>query len=316
MRMRRHGSDPRMTERLTTHGELRAEGRRLSGTVMRYGDVSPSHRERFEPGSLRMAEAVHLDLFHDVERAVAWHPGGGLTLNQDDAALTMRAELPPIPAAERALDAVRTGKANGLSVEFAAVKEKREGQIRVIQDAVLSGIGLVKRPSYQQSKVEARQAGTVRGSIPFDQSLQCRCHTGNCDVVKFSEDAFNDALEDERLIAVLKDYAAPLASVKRETLRLTKTRNALGIELDLPDTAAARDLVTTAASVPLIFRPLFTQDESDFEELDGEAFYRRVAVRAILLGATDASEGWPEAEFLESRALSCHSLKVRRGCWL
>ena len=283
---------------------------------MQYGDVSPSHRERFEPGSLRMAEAVHLDLFHDVERAVAWYPGGGLKLDQDSTALTMKAELPPIPAADRALNAVKTGKANGLSVEFRAIKEKRAGHIRVIEDAVLSGIGLVKRPSYQQSTVEARQAGTVRGSIPFDVSLQCRCHQGDCDVVKFGRDAFNDALEDERLIAVLKDYAAPLASVKRETLRLTKTRNALGIELDLPDTAAARDLVTTAASVPLIFRPLFTQDESDFEELDGEAFYRRVAVRAILLGATDASEGWPEAEFLESRALGCHSLKSRRGCWL
>ena len=35
-------------------GEFRAEGRRLSGVVMKYGDISPFHRERFLPGSLRV----------------------------------------------------------------------------------------------------------------------------------------------------------------------------------------------------------------------------------------------------------------------
>ena len=36
-------------ERRTFGTEVRAEGRRLSGVVLAYGDVSPSHRERFEP---------------------------------------------------------------------------------------------------------------------------------------------------------------------------------------------------------------------------------------------------------------------------
>ena len=62
---------------------------------MRYGDVSPSHRERFALGSLRMADSVHLDLHHDPERAVAWHPGSGLVLANGRDALTMRVELPP-----------------------------------------------------------------------------------------------------------------------------------------------------------------------------------------------------------------------------
>ncbi len=115
-------------ERRTAATEIRVEGRRLTGTVMKYGDVSPSHRERFEPGSLRMAEAVHLDLDHDPERAVAWHPGGGLALAGGSDAITMRAELPPIPAADRALAEVRAGKVTGLSVEFRAV---REGQFQL-----------------------------------------------------------------------------------------------------------------------------------------------------------------------------------------
>ena len=93
-------------ERRAALGEIRIEGRKLTGTVMRYGEVSPTHKERFAPGSLRMADAVHLDLNHDRERAVAWHPGGGLELRDEDGAMILSAELPPIPAADRALDEI------------------------------------------------------------------------------------------------------------------------------------------------------------------------------------------------------------------
>lgn len=137
-------------------GEARAEGRRLSGTLMTWGEISPSHRERFEAGSLRMAEAVALNLYHDRERAVAWQPGGGLELRADDRALVLAAELPPIAAADRALAEVRAGETTGLSVEFRAIRESRDGGIRVIQEATLTGIGLVRAPSYAGSRVEAR----------------------------------------------------------------------------------------------------------------------------------------------------------------
>ena len=143
-------------ERRAALGEIRVEGRKLTGTVMRYGEVSPSHKERFEPGSLRMADTVHLDLNHDRLRAVAWHPGGGLELRDEDGAMILSAELPPIPAADRALDEIRTGKATGLSVEFRAVKESRVNGVRVIEDAELSGVAIVARPSYEGSRVEAR----------------------------------------------------------------------------------------------------------------------------------------------------------------
>ena len=143
-------------ERRAALGEIRVEGRKLTGTVMKYGEISPSHRERFEPGSLRMADTVHLDLNHDRERAVAWHPGGGLELRDEDGAMILSADLPPIPAADRALDEIRTGKATGLSVEFRAVKESRVAGVRVIEDAILSGVGLVSQPSYAGSRIEAR----------------------------------------------------------------------------------------------------------------------------------------------------------------
>ena len=143
-------------ERRAALGEIRVEGRKLTGTVMPFGEISPSHRERFAPGSLRLADVVHLDLDHDPERAVAWLPDGGLELASDEEAMRLAAELPPIPAADRALDDVRTGKVGGLSVEFRAVKETVVDGIRVIEEALLIGVGLVARPSYSAASVEAR----------------------------------------------------------------------------------------------------------------------------------------------------------------
>lgn len=151
-----------MFERFDTGLEVRAEGRKLSGAVLVYGDVSPSHRERFEPGSLRMSDAITLNLLHDPERAVAFLPGGGLTLTDTEAALELAAELPPIAAADRALEMVRSGEAGGLSIEFRAMQVRFEKGLRVIEKAQLRGVGLVKRPSYKQSKVEARERRRVR----------------------------------------------------------------------------------------------------------------------------------------------------------
>ena len=142
------------------HIEIRAEqsARRISGTVLAYGDVSPTHRERFEPGALMLAEAVTLNLVHHRMAAVAWYPEGGLDLEVTAAGITMTAQVPPTPAGNHALAEVRAGRLPGASVEFRALAERREGGLRVIERAELRGIGLVPDPSYKQSRVEARAA--------------------------------------------------------------------------------------------------------------------------------------------------------------
>ena len=52
---------------------------RLTGTLLRYGDVSPSHRETFERGALEWpAEGVVLKRQHqDGSRSCAWFPSNG-----------------------------------------------------------------------------------------------------------------------------------------------------------------------------------------------------------------------------------------------
>ena len=143
-------------ERYLTEDEVRAEGRRLSGVAIRYGDTAQSHRERFEPGSLRLDDHVILDWEHDQLRALAWAPDGGLELTDGPDAMRMTATLPPLPAGDRALEEVRAGKVTGLSIRFRPVRERMENGIRIIEEALLRGIAITRAPSYQDSRVEAR----------------------------------------------------------------------------------------------------------------------------------------------------------------
>ncbi len=159
--------------------ECRAEGRRLSGTVLRYGDISPTHRERFEPGSLRMDEAITLNLGHDPMKAVAFMPNGGLELTDGREELRMSALVPPTPAGALALASVENRRLPGLSIEFKATAETRQDGIRVIEAATLSGIGLVRSPSYPASQVEARRQRFIAARMPVNTPLTCDC-IGEC----------------------------------------------------------------------------------------------------------------------------------------
>ena len=147
---------PDDVERYLTEDEVRAENRRLSGIALRYGDTAQSHRERFLPGSLHLDDPVILDWEHDQLRALAWAPNGGLELVDGPDAMRMTAELPPLPAADRALEEVRAGTVTGLSIRFRPVRERMENGIRIIEEAVLRGIAITRAPSYTDSRVEAR----------------------------------------------------------------------------------------------------------------------------------------------------------------
>ena len=282
-------------------GELRAEGRRLSGIVIRYGDVSPTHRERFEAGSLRLAAAIALNLFHDGERAAAWHPGGGLELRQDADALRMVATLPPIPAADRALALVRAGEATGLSVEFHADAERRDGAIRVIEAARLTGIGIVKAPSYAGSRVEARarrKREWIRGGVTYGVESYCECLTGECNRVVFRPVALSGFADDD-VLAIVGRNSEAVGSTKGGTLRLRDTDEALKYELDTAgrDTAAGRQLTDLARSrVSIYGRPLLDDAESEFTEADGVRTYTKARMRSLLLkpisGGPERTQGW------------------------
>ena len=286
-------------------GEVRAEGRVLTGTVMTYGEISPSHRERFMPGSLRRdGDPVVLDLDHDPLRAVAWI-GQGLELEDSRHELRLRADLPRTPAADAALEGVRTGARRGLSVEFNAVQEHREAQtgIRVIEDSLLRGIGLVARPSYPGSSVNEirrRPSGErIRGRVNMGRRLACRCRK-NCTHVRIDRRAFDRALTeaeagDREITAFFSgQYGKPIASYG-SGLSIRRRDDRLEIEIsNLPDTAEVRDFLETNGSAFYAFRPYFPDDESVFEVEDATAIFTEADLRAIeiaaVTGPTDGLE--------------------------
>ena len=320
-------------------GELRAEGRRLSGIVLAYGDVSPTHRERFEPGALDTAGPIPLNLQHDRMQAVAWAPDGGLELRQDRDAIRMVATLPPIPAADRALAMVRAGDLSGLSVEFHPEAERREGGLRVIERARLSGIGIVRAPSYEASRVEARARSgrTLRGRVPYDRALACECIAqsgpgsgGACvPLVKLQQavgegiaNAIRQAAEggDGRdVLAVYKDYSRPLGSARRGTLRAVDGPDGLEVEVDLP-TGEAGDLAVSASETAgLIARPLIDYEHPDtkFTDTPEGRVVEAAHVRALLIGSTDARAGWPDARIdYDAERAAVPEPRDRRRLWL
>ena len=288
-------------ERFYAGLELRAEGRTLRGPAINYGEVSASHREKFEPGAFNLGDGKtrYLDLGHDPEKVLAFTGGGGLELRDTPGALEVAATLPRIPAADRALQAVHDGKLRGFSIEFHAEAERRESGIRIVERADLVGVGLVGNPSYQNSTVEVRARG-ARGSIPFGKKLACECHDGSCNKVDIRD---VEIPKGRDVIAVAGSYQRAIGSAKRGTLKLEKTADGLAVELDAAAlaTPAGRELVEMAGSVPIYARPIFRQDASKYTETGDIARYDRMALKAILIGATDNAEGWPELEFGEQR---------------
>ena len=285
-------------ERFYAGLELRAEGRRLVGPAIRYGEISPSHRERFEPGAFALDDGRTrwLDVGHDPERVIAY-TGGGLELSDGPHALEVSATLPRIPAADRALADIQAGRLKGFSVEFHAKGERRESGIRVVERADLVGVALVGHPSYQNSTVEVRARG-ARGSIPFGKKLACECQKGTCDTVDIRD---VELPKGRDILAVAGSYQRAIGSVKRGTLKLETTAKGLQVELtgDALATPAGRELVEMSAAVPLYARPIFIQELSAYTETGDVAVYQRMAVKAILIGSTDHNAGWPELEFGE-----------------
>ena len=288
--------------------ELRQEGRVLVGTAIKYGDIAtlPWGQERIEPGAF--GSVLHTDAIlnsqHDRSTPLARTGGGGLTLSDSPSALIIRAELPDTQPANDVLELVRKKVLRGISIEFKATAERQENDLRIIEKAELVGVAVVDSGAYPNSTVEARRGGrgggrSFKSKIPYNKKLSCGCHRGNCKSVEIGKNAFDDAMiGDDEVLAIHGDYSRAIASKKRNTLRMKQTDDALEVEFDLPASTVADDLVGMHENVPLMVRPVFDQDASDFVEAGDVAMYSKMRLRAILIGATDADSGWPEAKLI------------------
>ena len=283
--------------------EFRVAGRTLSGRVMTYGDISPEHRERFLSGAFGPAPSAPLNIQHDRNMIVLG--AGDYALTDTERELRIRAELSPGSAA---LELVRRGALNGYSVEFHARAERREAGVRIIEQAALVGIGLVDQPAYPDSLAEVRRGGgggrgsrggrlgSFRGRIPIGKRLSCRCGPGNCTQAIFKQGAFDSLFDEEdvrEVLAVAGDYSNAIASRKRKTVRFWEGKNGdLEFAVDVPNTERGKALMETFDVTDIYARPVIDVNASDVKIDGGLAEYSQARVRALTLGATDASDGW------------------------
>ena len=245
--------------------ELRQEGRTLSGVLLRYGDTAalPWGRERFEPGAfgdVSRADVI-LNSHHERSRPLARTGGGGLELLDTREALNIRATLPRTQHADDTIALVVSGVLRGLSLEFSAVAEQMETDIRVIERAELRGLAVVDRPAYPDSLVQARaeirRGGRgIGGSFHYNRN-RVTSATGRKRKQRIAPGAFRFALEDpDREISLLlgHNYDQPLASKLSGSLQLEDTREALRFDVDtLPDTSYVNDYRAAIATGAAVF---------------------------------------------------------------
>ena len=294
--------------------EIRVLGRRLEGAAIVYHDVAPDFMERFLPGSLAPVPAVPLNLQHDAS-TVLLEPGG-YELNDTERALEVRAEL---PAGSAALALIQRGALNGYSIEFHAKAERREAGIRVIEKAELTGVALVDRGAYPQSLAEIRargggggrgvfggRLGSFRGRIPANKRVECRCSPGSCREALFKDGAFDSLLDDadkREVLAVSGDYKNAIASKTRETVRFWQGKDGdLEFAVDVPNTDRGKAVMDSFDVTDLYARPVIDADASIVNIKGTLAEYTKARVRALTIGATDASAGWDALEEVSESA--------------
>ena len=318
--------------------EFRVSGRTLSGRAILYGDIAPGYNERFQPGAFGDVRTIPVNLQHDSSIILA--PDALLTDTPRE--LRVRAELPERSAA---LALVKRGALSGFSIEFHARQERREAGVRVIEHASLTGLALVDRGAYPQSKAEvrahrARSGRTLRSKVPYDLDLACECIAksgpgsgGACiplaRFTKMSGDLMAETIADALgtadqilngpdVLAIAGDYKRALASASRGTLRARSTDDALEIEIDIPAGTVGDELVAVHEGAGTIARPLLDMDKSEFVDTDRGREYSKPHLKAILVGATDSKAGWPDAkiDYDGDRAAPAPAPERRRRVWL
>ena len=287
--------------------EFRVAGRTLTGTVLRYGDTSPEHRERFEPGAFAPVPDVPMRLQHDPAMEIL--PAGSFVLSDTPRALEIRAEL---SAGSAALALTRRGACGGWSIGFHSRQERRESGVRLIERAELVEVSLVDVSSYPDSLAEVRRGGgggrgifggrlgTFRGRVPVNKEVDCRCSPGDCTSALFEQGSFDNLLSGgggRDVLSVAGDYSAAIGSEQRGSIRFWRSKDG-GLEFaaDIPNNSRGQALLDTLDVADVYARPVLDTVTSKYTKAGTLARYTDARVRAMTIGPTDANDGWDALE--------------------
>ena len=187
---------------------------------------------------------------------------------------------------------------------------------------------------------EFRVSGrTLRQRIPSGVNLGCKWSGAGRKFARFTSEALQEAFQEAwneatEILAVRGSYGSPLASKSAGSVRARMVGDDAEVEIDIPTgpdgDAILRDLENVGGAV--VIRPYLDSDASEgaietLRAADGGnvMVYQRTRVRSLVVGATDATEGWPAPELVrtpddlmpEGRAAPAPApAPVRRRVWL
>lgn len=139
--------------------EFRAlDAETIEGALITYGERARimDFEETFKAGCF--GDSINNDLicsiFHQRERPIA-RTGAGLELKDSPLELRAKVSLSGDMQFSRECAAMVKGKIlQGFSIEFRAVKDDWQGGLRIISEAIVSGLSVVPKPAYAGSTID------------------------------------------------------------------------------------------------------------------------------------------------------------------
>lgn len=268
------------------------EGRTVHGVALSYGDVAHARLgpERFLPGSFGAIGKLDViaNLQHERSKPLGRSQGGGLELRDSEQALEITLELPATTDGNDALELVNRKVLRGFSIEFAPKRESRVDGVRVIESAILSGIGLVDRPAYPASiahrhhedyfqggshlvRIEIRQRlrgrAVISGFIEYDKETITSARNKRSQIIR--PGAFTKSLESGMDVYLLGglNYDSPLAGTSEGSLTIRDTPERLEFEAaSLPRTESTKAILENGRKFEQSARPGMLRLEGGAEE--------------------------------------------------
>lgn len=218
---------------------------------------------------------VTLNVMHDPRRVID-RTGAGMTLGVEGRSVVLESRPPDTVEARDALAMVRAGVYRGLSVEMHVQRDTWAGNRRNVHQARLRDVGLVDRPAYSGSTVEARaemrrNGARLEGFVPYGVPILISMARNRW--MQLEPRSLSASLPGEVYLLAGVSYDNALAGTRQGTLELTETDEGIAFRsAPIVGTIAAQDfLARLEAGMVQAVTPGLAGAETDsvFRVVDG-----------------------------------------------